>query len=111
MRPPYGAFNATTLQILRQQRMLLVLWSADTSDYARPGRAKIVYTGISGGQPGAIILMHDGGGDRSETVAALPRIIARLRQRGFKLVTVSQLVGGDPPARDQPPPTPLSGGL
>jgi peptidoglycan-N-acetylglucosamine deacetylase len=111
MRPPYGAFNATTLQILRQQRMLMVLWSADTSDYARPGRTKIVYTGISGGQPGAIILMHDGGGDRSETVAALPRIITRLRQRGFKLVTVSQLVGEDPPPRDQPPPTPLSGGL
>jgi peptidoglycan/xylan/chitin deacetylase (PgdA/CDA1 family) len=86
-------------------------WSADTSDYERPGQAKIVYTGISGGQPGAIILMHDGGGDRSETVAALPRIITRLRQRGFKLVTVSQLVGEDPPPRDQPPPTPLSGGL
>jgi peptidoglycan/xylan/chitin deacetylase (PgdA/CDA1 family) len=111
MRPPYGAFNSTTLQILSQQRMLMVLWSADTSDYARPGTAKIIYTGISGGQPGAIILMHDGGGERSETVAALPRIITRLRQRGFKLVTVSQLVAADPPPRNQPPPTPLSGGL
>jgi peptidoglycan/xylan/chitin deacetylase (PgdA/CDA1 family) len=111
MRPPYGAFNDTTLQILRDQRMLMVLWSADTSDYERPGRAKIVYTGISGGQAGAIILMHDGGGDRSETVAALPRIITRLRQRGFKLVTVSHLLGDDPPPRDQPPPTPLSSGV
>ena len=85
------------------------LWSADTSDYARPGVHKIIYTAVSGAQPGAIILMHDGGGDRSQTVAALPRIIQRLRERHFRLVTVSQLVADDPPPFDQPPPQPLSG--
>jgi peptidoglycan/xylan/chitin deacetylase (PgdA/CDA1 family) len=108
-RPPYGAFDRATLQILRARRMLMVLWSADTKDYARPGVARIIYAGISAGQPGAIILMHDGGGDRSETVAALPRIILRLRQRGFRLVTVSQLIADDPPPVGQPPPLPLSG--
>jgi peptidoglycan/xylan/chitin deacetylase (PgdA/CDA1 family) len=61
-----------------------------TSDYLRPGVSKIIYTAVSGAQPGAIILIHDGGGDRSEPIAALPRIITRLRQRGFRLVTVSQ---------------------
>ena len=111
LRPPYGSFNATTLQILRDQKMLMVLWSADTSDYLRPGVSKIIYTAVSGGQSGAIILMHDGGGDRSQTVAALPRIIVRLRQRGFRLVTVSQLIADDPPPANQPPPTPLSGGV
>ncbi|MGO9751091.1 MAG: polysaccharide deacetylase family protein [Solirubrobacteraceae bacterium] len=109
LRPPYGSFDPLTLQVLRAQRMLMVLWSADTSDYERPGVSKIIYTAVSGGQPGAIILMHDGGGDRSETVAALPRIIVRLRQRGFRLVTVSQLLADDPPPSDQPAPTPLSG--
>ena len=111
MRPPYGSFNTTTLQVLRAQRMLMVLWSVDTKDYARPGTARIIYTAVSGAQPGAVILMHDGGGERSETVAALPRIITRLRQRGFKLVTLSQLVKDDPPPRHQPAPHSLSGGV
>ncbi len=108
-RPPYGAFNAATLQILRALRMLVVLWTVDTSDYARPGPHRIWYTALSGARAGAIILMHDGGGDRSETVAALPRIIASLRRRGFRLVTISQLLADDPPPRDQRPPRPLSG--
>ena len=111
LRPPYGSFDPTTLQVLRDQRMLMVLWSADTSDYLRPGVSKIIYTAVSGAQPGAIILMHDGGGDRSQTVAALPRIIDRIRQRGFRLVTVSQLIADDPPPRNQPAPEPLSGGV
>ena len=111
LRPPYGSFDATTLQVLRTAGMLMVLWSADTSDYTRPGVRKIIYTAVSGGQPGAIILMHDGGGNRSETVAALPRIITRLRQRGLRLVTVSQLIAEDPPPSNQPPPHPLSGEL
>jgi peptidoglycan/xylan/chitin deacetylase (PgdA/CDA1 family) len=111
MRPPYGSFNTTTLQVLRAQRLLMVLWSVDTKDYARPGTSRIIYTAVSGAEPGAIILMHDGGGDRSETVAALPRIITRLRQRHFKLVTLSQLVRDDPPPRHQPVPHSLSGGV
>jgi peptidoglycan-N-acetylglucosamine deacetylase len=109
MRPPYGSFDTATLDVLRTLRMLMVLWSADTSDYLRPGVAKIIYTAVSGAQPGAIILMHDGGGDRSQTAAALPRIITRLRQRGFRLVTISQLLRDDPPPADQPPPHPLAG--
>ncbi len=110
-RPPYGSFNATTLASARSLGMLMVLWSADTKDYSRPGVERIVYVAVSGAQPGAIILMHDGGGDRSQTVAALPRIITRLRERHFQLVTVSQLVADDPPPRGQPPPHPLSGGI
>ena len=109
VRPPYGSFDETTLRVLRAERMLMVLWSADTRDYTRPGVRNIIYAAVSGGQPGAIILAHDGGGDRSETVAALPRIITRLRQRGFRLVTISQLIADDPPPPDQRPPHPLSG--
>ena len=108
-RPPYGAFNGATLAILRELKMLVVLWTVDTSDYARPGVARIAYTAISGARPGAIILMHDGGGNRSETLAALPRIIAALRRHGYRLVTISQLLADDPPPREQPAPQPLSG--
>jgi len=108
-RPPYGAFDATTLSILRSARMLMVLWTVDTKDFSRPGTQRIVYTAISGARPGAVILMHDGGGSRGQTVDALPRIIARLRHRGFRFVTVPQLLRDDPPPAGQPPPHPLSG--
>jgi peptidoglycan/xylan/chitin deacetylase (PgdA/CDA1 family) len=101
-RPPYGVFNSTTLSILESLRMLMVLWTVDTSDYARPGVSRIAYTALSGARPGAIILMHDGGGDRAETAAALPHIISSLRRRGYKLVTVPQLLADDPPPHSQP---------
>jgi peptidoglycan/xylan/chitin deacetylase (PgdA/CDA1 family) len=108
-RPPYGAFNHTTLSILRSLGMAMVLWSVDTEDYRRPGVARIVSAAISGARPGAVILMHDGGGDRSQTAAALPAIVAALRKRGYELVTVPQLLIDDPPPAHQPPPQPLSG--
>ncbi len=53
--------------------------------------------------------MHDGGGDRSQTVAALPHIIHRLRARGYRLVTVPQMLRDAPPPRGQGPPPNLSG--
>jgi peptidoglycan/xylan/chitin deacetylase (PgdA/CDA1 family) len=108
-RPPYGTFDRATLAVLRALRMLMVLWTVDTSDYVRPGVARIVYTAVSGAGPGAIILMHDGGGDRAETVAALPRIIAALKRRGYRLVTISQLLADDPPPRTRTAPRPLLG--
>ena len=64
---------------------------------------------LAGAHPGAIILMHDAGGDRSQTIAALPTIIAKLRARRYQLVTVPQLLAEDPPPAGQPLPPNLSG--
>ena len=108
-RPPYGGFNDATLGLLHQYGMLMVLWSVDTHDYMQPGVATIVQRALAGAAPGAIILMHDAGGPRAQTVAALPMIIAGLRARHFKLVTVPRLVADDPPNPAQPPPRSLSG--
>ncbi|HYB22862.1 MAG TPA: polysaccharide deacetylase family protein, partial [Solirubrobacteraceae bacterium] len=108
-RPPYGSFNSATLALLRERDMVMVLWAVDTSDYAQPGIQQIIYTALSGAQPGAVILFHDGGGDRAETVAALPHIVERLRQRGYRLVTVPELLRDDPPPLDQAAPVNLSG--
>jgi peptidoglycan-N-acetylglucosamine deacetylase len=108
-RPPYGSFNASTLAALGFRRMLMVLWSVDTKDYRFPGVRRIVYTALSGARAGAIILMHDGGGPRDQTVEALPRIIRGLQRRGFHLVTVTQLVADDPPPPNQGPATSLPG--
>jgi peptidoglycan/xylan/chitin deacetylase (PgdA/CDA1 family) len=53
--------------------------------------------------------MHDGGGPRDQTLAAVPQIIKGLRARGFRLVTVPELVFSDPPPRDQPRPDEAAG--
>jgi peptidoglycan/xylan/chitin deacetylase (PgdA/CDA1 family) len=109
-RPPYGSFNATTLKELHAQHMLMILWSTDTGDFAKPGTEVIVQRALEGAHPGAIILMHDAGGDRSETIAALPAIVRGLRKRGLRPVTVPRLMLDDPPPRGQKIPTGLAGG-
>ncbi len=109
-RPPYGSFNQATFSILHHLRMLMVLWTVDTSDYLQPGVNAIVDRAVDGARPGAIILMHDAGGLRTQTIAALPRIVRALHKRGYKLVTVPQLVLEDPPTGPVPRrPTNLSG--
>ncbi len=108
-RPPYGSFNTTTFHVLHQMKMLMVLWSVDTGDYEQPGVETIVKRALEGAKPGAIILMHDAGGNREETVAALPQVIHALRARGFHLVAVPRLLADDPPPRGLPLPTSLAG--
>lgn len=103
-RPPYGAYDQTTLALLKKRKMLLVLWDVDTLDWSRPGADVIVQNALSQVQSGSIILMHDGGGDRTQTLAALPRIIAGLRQRGYQMVTVPTLLVEDPPRPGETPP-------
>ncbi len=100
-RPPYGLWDSTTLGLLKKDRMLMILWSAETGDYLMPGSDVILQRALAGARPGAIILMHDAGGDRSQTVAALPQIIRKLRVRGYKLVTVPRLILDNPPPRHQ----------
>ncbi|MFI5009820.1 MAG: polysaccharide deacetylase family protein [Solirubrobacterales bacterium] len=109
-RPPFGSFDATTFRELRRLHLLMILWSTDTGDYARPGVQAIEQRAIAGAHPGAIILMHDAGGDRSETVAALPAIVRGLHALGLHPVTVPRLLLDDPPPPGQPIPTNLSGG-
>lgn len=108
-RPPYGAFNQDTEKLMLTRGMAMILWSVDSQDYARPGVDRIVENVVSAVTPGAIVLMHDGGGDRSETVAALPHIIRRLRHKGYGLVTVPELLLKDPPKNDQDVATPPPG--
>jgi peptidoglycan-N-acetylglucosamine deacetylase len=100
-RPPYASFNADTIELLDHRRLLMVLWSIDTGDYLDPGSDVIVERALDGVGPGSVILMHDGGGDRTETVDALPKVIEGLNRKNLKPVTIPQLLISDPPPRDQ----------
>jgi cellulose synthase/poly-beta-1,6-N-acetylglucosamine synthase-like glycosyltransferase/peptidoglycan/xylan/chitin deacetylase (PgdA/CDA1 family) len=80
---------------------LVVLTSLDTKDWARPGVARIVAASMPHRHQGAVIMFHDSGGDRAQTVAALPEVISRLRARGYRFATVTGGLGlpaGDVPA-------------
>jgi len=63
----------------------------DSHDWEQPGVRKIVRNVVYSARPGSIILMHDGGGNRIQTVAALPYIIKALRKRGYAFVSLDEL--------------------
>ncbi len=92
-RPPYGSTGANLVSRVRALGMTSILWSVDPLDWRLPGTGAIVSRVLSQTGPGAIILSHDGGGPRAQTLAAAPQIIRALRSRGYRFVTVSELLG------------------
>lgn len=95
-RPPYGSTNATVARAAGSLGMPEILWNVDTVDWRDRHAAVVAQRAVSDARPGSIILMHDIYGS---TVDAVPAIIKGLRQRGFTLVTVSQLLGSPKPGR------------
>jgi len=89
-RPPGGDWSPAVVAAASRRRLRTVLWSVDPTDW-QPGTTadQIASRVLAGVRPGAIVLLHDGGGDRAATVAALPRIISGLRERRFALTTVA----------------------
>ena len=85
-RPPYGATNKAVRQAIRRAGAHQVLWDVDTLDWTKPGVKKLERFGASTHVTGgSIILMHDGGGVRDQTVAALPGLIHTLHARGYQI--------------------------
>jgi len=95
-RPPYGALDPAVVRDAAGLGLATVTWDVDPRDWSLPGTKRIVRTVLSETRPGSIILLHDGGGPREQTVAALPAIIRALRARGLRFVTVPQLLGFPP---------------
>lgn len=83
LRPPYGATNQTVRDRAASIGMRLVLWDIDPQDWRRPGASVIANHVTRYASAGSIVLLHDGGGDRSQTVAALDTILSTLKSRGF----------------------------
>jgi peptidoglycan/xylan/chitin deacetylase (PgdA/CDA1 family) len=93
-RPPGGSLSSGALQAAAMLGMTTILWDVDPMDWAAPGSGAVYSRVVGAAQAGSIILMHDGGGSRGGTLAALPSIIDTLRARGYRFVTVSALLGG-----------------
>ncbi len=91
-RPPYGAINKSVQLQAEGHQLTPTLWNIDTEDWNGKTSQQIINTVTTQADNGSIVLMHDGGGNRSQTVAALPTIIQNLQNKGFRLVTVQQLV-------------------
>lgn len=92
MRSPYGAFTEQQWKDAGDLISMNVLWDIDTLDWKMPGPDAIRDEVLANAHNGAIALMHDGGGDRSQDVQALPGIIDALKARGYEFVTIDQLV-------------------
>jgi peptidoglycan-N-acetylglucosamine deacetylase len=97
-RPPYGATGPAVNRLGRSLGMIPVLWSVDSRDWQLPGTKAIVRRVLANVEPGSIILLHDGGGDRRETLRALPAILRALARRHLQPVTLSRLLSQVPPA-------------
>jgi peptidoglycan/xylan/chitin deacetylase (PgdA/CDA1 family) len=82
-RPPYGASNPKVRAEIKAAGMVQVLWDVDPRDWARPGTRAIVNNIMTHARKRNIILMHDGGGDRSQTVAALDKALRLLKAQGY----------------------------
>jgi peptidoglycan-N-acetylglucosamine deacetylase len=83
-RAPYGAWSPQVLAYCASQRLTPLDWSVDPRDWARPGVSEIVSTIMRTTRTGSIILEHDGGGNRAQTVAALKVVLPRLLDEGYR---------------------------
>ena len=119
-RPPYGDGPDSSMIVAEDTQLLLQMerdgyvtvgMNIDPKDYEKPGPEKIVSRIDQDLSKGHVILLHDGGGDRAQTVQALPMIIRDLKAKGYQFVTVSQLMGAGWHDRLFPPVPPQEGGI
>jgi peptidoglycan-N-acetylglucosamine deacetylase len=86
LRPPYGATDAYTRAYAAELGYKIVMWDIDTVDWSRPGASAIESEVLENVFPGAVVLFHDGGGERSQTVQALDTVLGKLRGQGYEFL-------------------------
>jgi len=87
MRPPYGEVSPDAIAVSHAAGLRVLAWNVDSQDYNKPSAEKIVSNVMTTVKPGSVVLMHDGGGDRSRTVAALRPLIRALKAQGYTFAT------------------------
>jgi peptidoglycan/xylan/chitin deacetylase (PgdA/CDA1 family) len=97
-RPPYGSGTKELYSWLAadtdERSATVVLWDVDTQDWSMPGSDAIATSVLEQARPGSVVLMHDGGGDRTQTAEALPAVVEGLLEGGYELVRVDELLDG-----------------
>lgn len=91
-RPPGGFLHNGLVSFAQKKNYGVALWSADSQDYRTSSAEQLRKRVLSQVKPGGIVLLHDGGGNRNHTIAALPGLIADLKKQGYEFVTVSELL-------------------
>lgn len=91
-RPPMGRIDGPAYSAIKAAGLRPVLWTVDPQDWRKGAEAgRIAKSVIAAAKPGSVILLHDGGGDRSQTIKALPWIIHELRKKGYEFVLLDDL--------------------
>ena len=93
VRPPYGAVNARVRGAISDAGYRVAMWSIDPRDWQSPGSSVVAQRILSRAKDGAVVVLHDGGGGRAGTVAAMRTVVPALIARGYELVTLSELKG------------------
>jgi len=111
-RPPHGVVRPSLLRLCHELGYTVVLYTLLSSDWEIPGVDALIRQVLHRTAPGSIVVLHDAGGNRRQTLEALPGIIGGLRRKGFSLVTLDALLGPTPrpvpcarPNRPLPPPS------
>lgn len=94
-RAPYGCKGIVLSSLLSSLHKIHALFDVVAWDWSNPGVAQISERVYKAVRPGSIILLHDGGGDRSQTLQATEDIILHLKKQGYRFVTVAQLLAYD----------------
>lgn len=95
LRPPYGDFTSDAWLHSAGIISSAITWTQDSRDWSLPGASAIVSHALANIQPGSIILMHDGGGNRDQDLEALPQILQTLTDQGYRVLSVSELLTTD----------------
>jgi peptidoglycan-N-acetylglucosamine deacetylase len=90
-RPPGGNLTNGLVAYANANQYSSIMWSRDAGETTRISASGILANILAGAKPGGIILMHDGGGDRTKTASVLPQAIKELKKRGYQFVTVPEL--------------------
>lgn len=99
-RCPGGNFDTSVATDLEGIVTAEIGWNVDTTDWKKPG-ADVIAQRIQSAGPGNIILMHDGGGDRSQTIEGLRQALPKLKEQGYSFITVQELLEKYPYQEDQ----------
>ncbi len=93
-RPPGGYLNNGLVDYAKGKKYAVMMWSSQSGDADKitPQVPTMVKNVVNHAKPGGIVLMHDGGGNRSRTVKALPEMIAGLKSKGYRFVTIPELL-------------------